>query len=632
MSRITVDSPSSPTLREPLAPAGAPAGSPGGAPAGSPGGPPARNPQRRLSFAAAFGRGILGLALVGGAIGVGIVAAYRADLPPAAQALAAPPQQGLRLQDARGKEYVWIDAPAARILGLQEASPDLARVLAAAEPRLWAGSVESGISRALAQGFGAARLPQEGDAQPYRLIRSMAAQWRYSVAERQKLMLNRALFAEGVQGFDAAGRHWFNRSADQLDLAQAAALAGALEAPADADPFADPEALRARTGRALDLVAEAGLATSQEIAAARAYPARISPAAAPGPDPVFISWALEQAPAEIRAPGADADLRTTLDLRLQHAMDLALERALEARLGLDPRAEVSAALLSRDGAVRAMAGGRRAGESGVPNRATSLKRPIGLLFAPFAATASVAKDGGGAATIAALLRPGAAAAEVNKAALALPYAELRKVTRAFGFDVEPPAHSKTAVGVRATALQVAGALASLVDGGFAVTPFGLVEALAPGETPQAPRRTIFRRTPPAIGTRLRAAPDQATRLTLQALEARSRVDPLARRAIPAGREALVMGADTGDDVWFMGATADFICVIWIGRDDGTPASGATTALAADLWREIITETYAALPIPPRPAPGQREPDARTAAASPDWRPSTQWPNYGADQK
>ncbi|MDD2869848.1 transglycosylase domain-containing protein [Neomegalonema sp.] len=602
---------------------------------------PARDPARRsggrLSFAAAFGRGLLGLGLICGAVGVGIVAAYRADLPSAARALAAPPPQGLRLQDARGKEYVWIDAPETRVLGLQEASPDLARVLAAVEPRLWAGSVESGVSRALAQGLGAVRAAQpqaarEDDSQPQRLIRSLAAQWRYDAAERQRLMLNRALFAEGIRGFDAAGRRWFNRPAARLDLAQAAALAGALEAPAGADPFADPEAVRRRTARALDLLAEAGLASSQEISTARAFPARLSVAAPPGPDPVFISWALDQAPAEARAPGVDADLRTTLDLRLQHAMDQAFETVMEAVPGLDPRAEAAAVLLSRDGAVRAMAGGRRVGDSGVRNRATTLKRPIGLLFAPFAATASIAKDGGGAATVAALLRPGARPAEVNKAALTLPYAELRKVTRAFGFDVEPPAHGKTAMGVRATVLQVAGALATLADEGFAVTPFGVVEALGPGETPQAPRRTIFRRAPPVLGTRIRAAPDQATRLTIQALAARSQADALARRALPPGREALAMGAETGDDVWFMGATADFICVLWIGRDDGTPASGAAATLAADLWREIMTEAYAALPIPPRPAPGLRTQDSRYAAAAPDWRPSTQWPNYGADQK
>lgn len=595
--------------------------------------PAARRTGGRLSLAAAFGRGLLGLALVGSAVGLGVVTAYKADLPPARSVLAAPAPQGLRLQDARGQEYAWIGAPPSRTLGLQEISPDLDKVLSATAPRLWAGSTPSAVSRALAEGFGVARGDPGDDVQPQRLLRSIAAQWRYAPEERKRLMLNRVGFGEGVHGFDSAAQHWFGRSASALDLAQAAALVGALEAPLGADPFADRAAARARADKALDLVEEAGLSTAAEIAAARAFPARPVAAAPQGPDPVFVSWALSQAPAEARLPGADVDLRTTLDWRLQLALDQAFDAVFEAAEGLDRRAEASAVLLSRDGAVRAMAGGRRAGDLGGGNRATALKRPIGLLFAPFVAAAATAKGGGGATTIAALLRPGVRPADANKAALTIPYAELRKITRALGFDVEPPPAAKTAIGVRATALQAAGALATLANDGFAVTPFGVVEALGPGETPQAPRRAIYRRAQEPIGARARAVSDQAARLTLRALEQRSRQDPLVRRATPEGRDAIGMGASTGADVWFMGATADFICVVWIGRDDGAPAAGADAGLAADLWRAILTESYAALPIPARPAPGVA-PTIETRYALPpeDWRPSASWPNYGADQR
>lgn len=594
--------------------------------------PARRERKRRFSFALAFGRGLLGLALVGGAAALGVVTAYRADLPPAETALAAPAApQGLRLEDARGREYAWIGAPAARILALEEISPELRRALGAAEPRLWAGSTESAVSRALAQGFGPQRKPDDDDAPTPRFVRSLAAQWRYTQEDRLLLTLNRTAFGEGVHGFEAAAQHWFGRGAEKLDLAQAAALVGALEAPAGVDPFADSAAARLRTARALDLLAEADPAAEPEIAAARARPAHPSAAAAAGPDPVFVAWTLGQAPAELQAAGADADLRTTLDLRLQHAMDQAFESVLESAQGLDPRAEAAAVLLSRDGAVRAMAGGRRVGASGASNRAAALKRPIGVLFAPFAATASTAKGGGGAATVEALLRPGARAAEINKAALPIPYAELRKITRALGFDVEPPPGAKTAIGVRATALQTAGAFAALVNDGFATTPFGLVEALGPAETPRGPRRTIYKRQAEPLAARIRAAPEQAARLALQALGQRARLDAHARAAAPEGREILAMAAETGADVWFMGATADFICALWIGRDDGSPPAGADAALAARLWREILTESYAALPIPPRPVLNGPAPQSRFAAAAPDWRPSADWPSYGAEK-
>lgn len=595
---------------------------------------PARGKKGGASFASAFGRGVLGLALVGGAAFLGVVAAYRADLPDARSVIAAPASQGVTLEDARGQEYAWIGAPAARVVGLNEVSPDLRRLLDALEPRLWAGSVESSVSRALAQGFAPPRPATEAlDPPPIRFVRSLAAQWRYSAEERKLIILNKSAFGPEIRGFEAAAQHWFGRSTGRLTLAQAAALMGALEAPAGVDPFADSAAAAIRTARALELFFESRSVSAEEIAEARANPARPQPAAPTGPDPVFVSWVMAQAPAEAKGPGREADLRTTLDLRAQHGVDQAFETILEGAKGLDPRAEAAAVLLSRDGAVRAMAGGRRVGESGAQNRAVAMKRPIGLLFTPFAAAAATRKGGGGAATVEALMRPGATPAEVNRAALNLPYAELQKITRALGFDVPPPPGAKTAIGVRATPLQTAGAFATLVNAGVTIAPFGLTEALGPAPlgAGQAQRPSLYQRKPTPLGQRERAAPDDAARLTLRALDARRGLDALTRRAAPEGRQIIGIGAQAGGDLWFMGATADFICVVWIGRDDGAAASGADANLAADLWREIMRETYAALPIPPRPAPGASEMKSRYAAAATDWRPSMNWPHYGAGE-
>lgn len=82
------------------------------------------------------------------------------------------------------------------------------------------------------------------------------------------LYLNVAEWGDGVFGAEAAARAWFNTSARELKLYQAATLAAMLPNPRRIDPL-HPEALRHRALHVLDRIEEDRRASAEEVAVAR---------------------------------------------------------------------------------------------------------------------------------------------------------------------------------------------------------------------------------------------------------------------------------------------------------------------------------------------------------------------------
>lgn len=101
---------------------------------------------------------------------------------------------------------------------------------------------------------------------------------RYAVAIEDKLTkdqileryLNIAYFGAGAYGVEAAAHHYFNRSAKQLTLPQAAMLAGIVQQPTAYDPTRNPKRAIERRNVVLTRMAELGYADDKAVAAAKA--------------------------------------------------------------------------------------------------------------------------------------------------------------------------------------------------------------------------------------------------------------------------------------------------------------------------------------------------------------------------
>jgi membrane peptidoglycan carboxypeptidase len=84
----------------------------------------------------------------------------------------------------------------------------------------------------------------------------------------------------------------------------------------------------------------------------------------------------------------DVTIRTTLDPRIQAAAEEAMAYVFESQVRAGSVAEAAIVVMSADGAVRGMVGGRQAG-AGLFNRATQAQRQTGSSFKPFVYAAAL---------------------------------------------------------------------------------------------------------------------------------------------------------------------------------------------------------------------------------------------------
>ncbi|WP_309611339.1 PBP1A family penicillin-binding protein [Sphingomonas sp.] len=207
-------------------------------------------------------------------------------------------------------------------------------------------------------------------------VLALALEWKFSKDQILELYLNRVYFGGGSYGIDAASRTFFGHGADQLSLGEAAIVAGLVKAPSNYSPTADAEAAKGRAGVVLNSMVESGFIS--RAAADATDPATVRLQAAPRQNSVryFTDWAMPQLDTLIDATRDPIDVWTTLDPKLQIAADKAVTANTPGG------AQGALVSLDRDGAVRAMVGGRDY-VSSIYNRATQAQRQPGSSFKLF---------------------------------------------------------------------------------------------------------------------------------------------------------------------------------------------------------------------------------------------------------
>ncbi len=208
------------------------------------------------------------------------------------------------------------------------------------------------------------------------MILALALERKFSKDQILELYLNRVYFGGGAYGIDAASRAFFGHPGNTLSLGEATIVAGLVKAPSNYSPTADVEAARGRADVVLQSMVENGFISA--TAAANVDPARISvqPTQRQNSVRYFTDWALPQLDTLIDETGEPIDVWTTLDTRMQTAAD----RSINANT---PRgAQGALVALDRDGAVRAMIGGKDY-VSSLYNRAAQAQRQPGSAFKLF---------------------------------------------------------------------------------------------------------------------------------------------------------------------------------------------------------------------------------------------------------
>ncbi len=212
------------------------------------------------------------------------------------------------------------------------------------------------------------------------LILALWLEQRYSKDQILGIYLNRVYLGSGVYGIDAAARRYFGKSARELDLLEAAVLAGMLKSPSRINPARDPAAAAARADLVLAAMVRAGMIDEAQRSAALAQAGRLTLAAAPRPGRYFADWVLDQVPALVN-PDRDLVVRTTLDPALQRRVEARVEALLAAEGDKRRVQQAAVVVMDTQGRVRAMVGGRSYARSQF-NRAVSALRQPGSAFKP----------------------------------------------------------------------------------------------------------------------------------------------------------------------------------------------------------------------------------------------------------
>ncbi|MEM7074974.1 MAG: transglycosylase domain-containing protein [Pseudomonadota bacterium] len=468
-------------------------------------------------------------------------------------------------------------------------------------------------------------------------VYALAMELKYTKDEILSVYLNRAYFGAGAYGAEAAAQRYFGVSARQVNAAQAAMLAGLLTAPTRLAPTTNLERSQDRAATVLRLMNEQGYINEAEMRQARANPAILSDAAEAQTGGYFADWVMGAGPDFFtRDTTEDVILRTTFDQRIQAAAENALDWVFENKVRSGSKAEAAIVVMSADGAVRAMVGGRKSKVSGAFNRATMAKRQTGSAFKPFVyATAlelgyspldrvrdepyclditgsgrwcpkNYTKDFSGSVTL-----NDALARSLNIPAVKVSESVgrdlVRQVATDFGIDNELADGPALALGAsESTLLEMTGAYAGILNGGSAVTPYGLIDLRLQGD--EDPLMGV------SGGIGERVIQEDAARQLIWMMSNVVQGGTGARARL-ADREAAGKTGTTqaARDAWFLGFTADYVAGVWMGYDDNTPLTGVTGGgLPAEIWHETMVRVHEG--VAPTPLPMLR-PEPKTAPRS-----------------
>jgi penicillin-binding protein 1A len=479
----------------------------------------------------------------------------------------------------------------------------------AAWNNLWAGGVRQGGSTITQQLAKNAFLTSDRTA-TRKMREVIIAFWLEAWLSKDQILsryLSNVYFGDNVYGLRAAARHYFDRDPDDLNVGQAAMLAGLVQAPSRLAPTKNLAGARARQKLVVGAMVDAGLLDKAE--AVRVRPARIvaqRPSSLPN-GTYFADWVMPEARGEANGLEREQTVRTTLEMPVQHAAERAVRNA-----GLR-QAQVAIVVMRPDGRVVAMVGGKRYADSPF-NRATQARRQPGSTFKLFVYLAALRagmtpdstvedepvqigewapknSDGQYRGTI--TLRE-AFARSSNVAAARLihqvgPKAVIQ-AARDLGISTPIPEEASIALGTSTVSLlELTAAYAAVANGDRAPRPQGLADAEEPGWL-----ATFMSKRRPLSEDEVEGLRD------LLASTVRSGTGRGA--ALPIGAFGKTGTTQDKRDVLFIGYAGGLVAGVWVGNDDNTPNPGLTSALPARIWRSFMAQ---ALGVAQREVPEER---------------------------
>ncbi|WP_294329507.1 PBP1A family penicillin-binding protein [uncultured Sphingomonas sp.] len=461
-------------------------------------------------------------------------------------------------------------------------------------------------------------------------VLALALERKFSKQQILELYLNKVYFGGGAYGIDAASRKFFGHPATSLSLAEASVIAGLVKAPSHYSPSADAQAAVERASVVLDLMVETGKISKSEAAATDPRTVQLAPEPKQNSVRYFTDWALPQLETLIDETDAPLDVWTTLDLNMQRSADAAI------RTNAPDGAQGALVSIDRDGAVRAMVGGKDY-VSSIYNRATQAQRQPGSSFKLFVYLAALeaghkpddivvdepitidgwsprndSRRNSGPITIRT-----AFAYSVNTIAAKLGqevgFTTVADMAKRFGITTPVNTQPAMVLGTSNVRLiDMTRAFASVGNNGVAVTPYGITRVTANG-------KVIYQHE---VDTSHVLVANYVAAQMIDLMQ--TAVATGTGRAAQIGRPvAGKTGTTTSNkDGWFIGFSSGLTTGVWMGRDDAKVVPGLQGGRApARAFHDFMIQAVANRPIEQfetqlTPPDNMLEPDA-DAYGAPD---------------
>jgi 1A family penicillin-binding protein len=577
---------------------------------------------------------------------VGLATSFR-NLPDVRVLRTYVPTETTYIYDIKGKELASLHGEANReVVKLDKISPTLKRAVLAMEDShfyMHHGINPNSVGRALLMNWERGTVVEGGSTLTMQLVKNLflrpERKFSRKVAEAVmairveqiftkdqilEMYLNQIYWGHNNYGIQTASQSYFAKSADKLNLAESAMLAGLIQSPEEYSPFVNKEVAKQRQSLVLSRMRDLGWITASEEEAARKQPLKIGK---------LTSWESSQLPYITEAVvnelnerfGRDAVLKggmrvqTTIDYKFQRMAEETIRRAhdnLRYR-GLYPDQVALAAVDPRTHFVKALVGGISYEKSQF-NRAVQARRQPGSSFKPFVYYTAFAtgkyspestvidapvsyRDGDGWYSPQNYGGGFSGAMSIRTALINSSNIPAVKIGKAVGLDkvietcrtlgIKSPMEPVTslplgAIGV--TPLEMAGGYATFASNGWYSEPTVIVRVTDSGgnvlldNTPK-PRLVLDPWAAASLNSVLQGVVSGGTGTAAQ-----------------IGRPAAGKTGTTSSerDVWFVGYVPQLAAAVWIGNDDNRPLGGGATGggFAAPIWRDFMLQALKNEPV------------------------------------
>lgn len=424
---------------------------------------------------------------------------------------------------------------------------------------------------------------------------------KFSKEQILTLYLNRVYLGAGTYGIEAASQKYFQKSSRDMNLLEAAIIAGMLKAPSRYNPIASAERAKARAKVVLQNMVNNNTLTERQMKYALTLPVGEDKSYKVQGADYFADWVYREVNDYIGERDNDIYVYTTLDQKIQENAEKILREAVLAAKNRNV-SEGAVVVLNKSGEVKAMVGGIDYRKSQFNRAVTALRQP-GSAFKPFVYLTALQngwkredriddvplsigkwkpenydKKYYGSVTLDEALMKSLNLATVNLSE-SLSRKDIIRTAKKMGISTPVENTPSLALGTfEVKVIDMATAYSAIANGGYATWPHAIKEIYT---------RDGYQLYQREADTENRILDAGAVKDLTKMLEKVISQGTGRRAKIPGFAAGKTGTTQDYRDAWFVGFTDEYVIAVWVGNDDNSPMKGVTGGtLPAEIWRKI----------------------------------------------